>query len=313
MQKKRILFFLLAELILLCFFHMGSFAGGEIVFSALSLPFAFPAFLLGKLAEFGAFANGIAVMLTAAVCFTPCIYVLKNIRKKEQRAEHIALLATSALSGLVFPLLSNPGKLSSILPFYSDEMQSVVQSGLCLALWSVLVCFFIFRILRLFRNADKQNLLQYAKTMMLTMSFLFIACIALNSIGNLIAQVKQAQQPAEFLIAVLHFIASAFPYAADIAVALSVRDIILHYEDNSVLLTQKAKNMSRLCSISLAVTTSINTIVNIIHILLLQHCSDFTVSLNIPLVSLMFVLGALLFARLITENRQLQEDNEMII
>ena len=54
-------------------------------------------------------------------------------------------------------------------------------------------------------------------------------------------------------------------------------------------------------------------IVNAAHIVLLQHCSAFTVSLNIPIVSIAFVLGALLFARLIIENRQLHEDNDMII
>ncbi len=313
MKKKSILFFLSAEFVLLCLFHIGDCIDGEIVFSALSFPFSLPAFLIGKLASLGAFANGVAVMLTAAVCCSPSLYVLKNINRKEQRAEHIALLATSVLAGIIFPLLANPGRLSSMLPFYTDEMQSVVLSGLCLALWSALVCFCILRLLRLFSNADKQNLLQYAQKMLFALCILFVACIALNSVGNLITQVKEAQQTADFLIAILHFIANAFPYTADIAVALALRDIVLHYEDNSVLLTQKAKTMSRLCCIALAVTTALGVFVNAVHIVLLQYCSDFTVSLNIPIVSLAFVLGALLFARLIIENRQLREDNEMII
>ncbi|MBE6813331.1 MAG: hypothetical protein E7523_10695 [Ruminococcaceae bacterium] len=313
MKKKSILFFLLAEFVLLCLFHIGDFIDGEIVFSALCVPFSLPAFLLGKLAELGTVANGFAVMLTAAVCCLPLLYVLKNINKKEQRTEHIALLATSVLAGIVFPLLANPGRLSAILPFYTQDMQNVVQSGLCLTLWSALVCFCILRILRLFSNADKQNLLQYAQKMLLALCILFVACIALNSVGNLITQVKEAQQTADFLIAILHFIANAFPYATDIAVALALRDIVLHYEDDSVLLTQKAKTMSRLCCIALAVTTALGVFVNAVHIVLLQYCSDFTVSLNIPIVSLAFVLGALLFARLIIENRQLREDSDMII
>lgn len=313
MKKKSILFFLSAEFVLLCLFHIGDFTDGEIVFSAISAPFVLPAALFGNLASSGAVANGVAVMLTATVCCIPLLYVLKNIRKKEQRAEHIALLATSALTSFIFPLLIDPGRLAAMLPFYTDEMQNTVQTGLCLTLWSALVCFAVLRLLRLFKSADKQSLLHYAQKMLFALCIMFTACIALNSVGDLITQAKEAQQTADFLIAILHFIANAFPYAADITVALALRDIVLHYEDNSVLLTQKAKTMSRLCCISLAVTTVLGLIVNTAHIVLLQHCSDFTVSLNIPIVSLAFVLGALLFARLIIENRQLREDNEMII
>ncbi len=313
MKKKSILFFLLAEFILLCLFHIGDFIDGEIVFSALSVPFAFPAFLLGKLSAYGALANGVAVMLTAAVCCIPIIYMLKNIYKKEQRAEHMALLATAALAGIILPLLINPDRLSAMLPFYTQEMQNVVQSGLCLAIWSALLCFAVLRILRLLHSADKQQLLQYAQKMLFVLCVLFTACIALTCVGNLITQVKAATQTADFTMAILHFIANTFPYAADIAVALAVRDIILHYEADSVLLTQKAETMSRLCCVLLAVTTALGVLVNAVHIVLLQHCSDFTVSLNIPIVSLAFTLGALLFARLIIENRQLRDDSEMII
>ena len=313
MKKKSILFFLSAEFVLLCLFHIGDFTDGEIVFSAISAPFVLPAALFGKLASSGAVANGVAVMLTATVCCIPLLYVLKNIRKKEQRAEHIALLATSALTSFIFPLLIDPGRLAAILPFYTDEMRNTVQTGLCLTLWSALVCFAVLRLLRLFRNADKQSLLHYAQKMLFALCILFTACIALNSVGDLITAIKESQQSADFVMAVLHFVANTFPYAADIAAALALCDIIGHYESNSVLLAKKANTLSRLCCISLAVTAVLCLFVNAMHIILLPDCSDFTVSLQIPIVSLAFVLGVLLFARLMIENRTLREDNEMII
>lgn len=313
MNKKRVFILLLAEFILLLFLHMPAVSGGETVLTAISFPFSLIGFVTGKLAATGIAGNAFAVMLTAIICLLPILYILKNIHSKEQRAEQATLFAFSVLSAIVLPCLADPCRLYACLPLYTQDMLTTAQTGLCLALWSALVCFAVLRLLRLFRKADKPQLVQYMRRMLYALCALFTACIAVSCVGTMLTQVRSAQNSADTWLAVLLFATNALPYFLDIAITFAVLDVLHAYSAETPLLVQKAENMSRICCIALALISTSNVIVNTVHILLINRLSAFSVSLNIPFVSLGFVLAILLCARLLIKNRRLSDDNELFV
>ena len=108
---------------------------------------------------------------------------------------------------------------------------------------------------------------------------------------------------------------AALPYAMDIVVtlfALTVLDALLE-DSRSEEVVVAAKRLSGIYCITLAVVTSAGAALNIIQWLLSKKISNINVHVSIPFMSLAFVLAALLFSRLLEENKQLADENEMFV
>lgn len=313
MKKKNAILLFIAEFIALCLLHIPTADADETVLSTIAFPFLLLGKLTGKLAAIGTLGNAFAVMLAATICLLPILHILKNLHKKERLAEHAALLIFSALAALVLPCLADPDRLTSLLSVYTQDMLSPVQTGMCLALWSAIICFAVLRLLRLLKSADKQQLMQYATRLLTALCAFFTACIAVSCVGTLIEQITAAQAQADKVLAMLLFAANSLAYILDIAVIFSMIEVLQAYSNETRQLILKAKKMSHICCISLAVITASNAAANTVHILLIKHISNFSVSLNIPLVSIGFTVAVLLCARLLIENKQLNDDNELFI
>lgn len=313
MKKNKVILFLVAEFAVLCVLQLPSVTDSESLLSGICMPLSLIGLLLGKTAASGTVGNAFAVMGYGLLCFLPLSFALKNCRNKEQRAENASLTVLSVVSAVVFPLLSNPSLLIAKLPQHTEEMMQVVQTGLCLTVYSVLVCFLILRLLRLFGNADTQKLYRYADRMLCGLAALFAASAASICTQTLFTQLSKAQSAADSFLAVILFAGGVFPYAADIAVVLAVSDVLHSRQAETDVFMQKVNAVSRLCCLSLSVMVAVHTAVNILYVVLLQNVSSFSVSLSIPFVSLAFVLCVLLFARLLLENRRLNDDNALFI
>ena len=64
---------------------------------------------------------------------------------------------------------------------------------------------------------------------------------------------------------------------------------------------------------TLAVTTGLCALQHVAQLVLLPHMTDASATVDIPVVSITFVVVILLFSRLLVENKQLRDDNSMII
>jgi hypothetical protein len=73
------------------------------------------------------------------------------------------------------------------------------------------------------------------------------------------------------------------------------------------------KRMTRICATALAATALATIGFNILQLLCIKAIMAINMQVNIPVISLAFVLAALLLTRFIAENKKLKEDNDMFI
>jgi hypothetical protein len=76
---------------------------------------------------------------------------------------------------------------------------------------------------------------------------------------------------------------------------------------------QLSIKLSHWCGKTLAVIVSAEVLLNLLQLVFAGSLRSLNSSVNIPVSSILFVLAVLLFSRLISENRRLKADNDLII
>jgi len=71
--------------------------------------------------------------------------------------------------------------------------------------------------------------------------------------------------------------------------------------------------MSKLCTAALITAVLLSIGVNLLTLLLAGSLRVLNISVQIPVLSVTFVLAALLLTRLVAENKQLKDDNDLYI
>ncbi|NMB33532.1 MAG: hypothetical protein GX992_04750 [Clostridium sp.] len=74
-----------------------------------------------------------------------------------------------------------------------------------------------------------------------------------------------------------------------------------------------SESLSNICKIGLIVTVCSNTAFNLLQLLFMDNLRSIDSLIQIPLFSIIFVLGALILSRMVTENKALKYDNDSII
>lgn len=268
------------------------------VFSSLAtFPFEQIGALLRALSLSGDVGNGAALALYALLSLLPLIPVL---RRKVKGFEALSLVL---LSVSLFTCLYGMANASAAI--------SPVLGG---CVWSAAVLWLIARLLRLFRAGDMARLLGYAKATLCALCLLFAAMPALDSAASLAEGISSAQTGGDIAMALFRFAVSALPYALDIAVtlsAMSLAESMLDKKQDDI--EGNTSRLSRLCCVSLGLVSAAGVLLNLAQVLLSRHLSDISVTVNIPVTSLAFVLCVLLVSRLIAENRRLERESELFI
>lgn len=105
------------------------------------------------------------------------------------------------------------------------------------------------------------------------------------------------------------------PYIFDVLVVFSALRLLgeiraNRYSDGSV---EAAGKLSRLCGNALAATVLANITFNILQLLFARKLMVINNSVQIPYLSIVFMLAALLLARFIAEDKKLKDENNMFI
>lgn len=288
----------------------------------LAFPFEQIGQMLRNLSLWSRLGNGVAMALWIGISLLPIVPVLKEQREKERYVEHGLLILLAVVLLAVLYWMTNPALLYSWLPKVSGVLDmdvsgllAVVKVMLGVTVWSVAVCFIVFRLLRLFRNGEKEQLFVYLRRMLYGICTLFAGAIVLEVAGILIPGLQAVQRPADGLFTVLRFTVAALPYMMDILITLSVVKLLdaLLKSSHASAVTEAAHRASGLCCLALAVVTASVVVLNLLQLACMKYLSDVNVTAKIPVMSLVFVLAALLFSRLIEENKKLTEENEMFI
>ena len=181
-------------------------------------------------------------------------------------------------------------------------------------IWSVIILWLILRLVRLFRGGDTNKLLCYLRIALHALCILFVAVIAISCGSTLLDNLSNTQKNMDNVMAVVRFISSSLPYIFDIGITLSLLTLLDAYiEKNEEDTVKNADSLSKLCCLALGATAASTTILNVLQLLLSKFLSNISVNIEIPVVSLAFILLILILSRLIVENRKLQSDNDLFI
>ena len=322
MKRKGLYIFLGAEVALLCMLYILADFVPTVVSSVMSVPFEQIGLALRSLSLCGKAANGLAVALWAGICLLPLFPVLQNWQDKEKCAEHIFLIVLSVMLFVVLYYMINPGFMYKLLPESirsmvsagDQEILSVMKAVLSMAVWSVAVGYVVFRLLRMFRAGDKEQLYLYLHRLLYALCAMFAGAMVMTC-GEMLKGLQEAQGAVDGALTVLKSLVAALPYVMDVMIiflALNLLDELLA-DSHSEKVAAAAGKLSGVCCAALAVVTASGVMINILQLVLFKYLSDINIQTDIPFLSLAFVLAALLFSRLIDENKQLAEENEMFI
>ncbi len=290
-------------------------AGFPTVFSsALAFPFEQLGAGLRALALTGNFGNGLAFALWMALSVLPALFALRHKGEKPFRGENIVLCCTSVVVCVTLFWMANPSKLLAVFPYLTGEFLPVAKGVLGCTVWSFLVLWLVLRLVRMSRSGDTHELLRYLRAALYALCLLFDAVIALSCGSALYKDLSAVQQSMDGVLAVLRFLASVLPYALDIGITLSLLTLLDAFaagrEEDTV---KHADSLAHRCCIALGLTAASTAALNVIQLLFSHFLSDISVHVDLPLVSLAFLLLILLLSRLIVENRKLQSDNDLFI
>ena len=282
--------------------------------SVMAFPFEQVGAALRALALTGNVGNGFALALCIALSFLPILSVLRHRYEKDYLGENIVLCCMSIVVFIALFSMANPSKLLSAFPYFAIEALPVVKGVMGCTVWSVIILWLILRLVRLFRGGDTNKLLCYLRIALHALCILFVAVIAISCGSTLLDNLSNTQKNMDNVMAVVRFISSSLPYIFDIGITLSLLTLLDAYiEKNEEDTVKNADSLSKLCCLALGATAASTTILNVLQLLLSQFLSNISVNIEIPVVSLAFILLILIFSRLIVENRKLQSDNDLFI
>ena len=282
--------------------------------SVMAFPFEQVGAALRALALTGNIGNGFALALCIALSILPILSILRHRGEKEYLSENIVLCCMSIAVFITLFSMANPSKLLSAFPYFTVEALPVVKGVMGCTVWSFIILWVILRLVRLFRSGDTNKLLCYLRVALHALCILFVAVIAISCGSALLDSLSTTQKSMDNMMAVIRFLASSLPYIFDVAITLSLLTLLDSYiEKNEDDTVRHAESLSKRCCLALGATAASTTILNVLQLLLSQFLSNISVNIEIPVVSLAFILLILILSRLIVENRKLQSDNDLFI
>jgi hypothetical protein len=303
---------------LLCLLQVTS-AG---IFSSIAaFPFEQIGMGLRKLSLAGGIGNAAALILYGVFCLLPVLALIAFRKKYRPKAEDGLLLLLSAVLFAVMYFMINPGYL---LTFAASGISSVSKDILGIAVYSVLTGYIVLRILRRFATGDARRLESYMIPMLWLLNVLFVFMIFGASFSKFLGSIESVQSGnmgSEHLLVItyafltLQLIVDALPYVLSILVIFSAIRLLekLQSDLHSAETLDASKQTSRLCIVAITVVLLAQIAFNILQLVFAKSIAVMGIMVQIPLFSLLFVLGVLLLARFVDENSRLKSENDQFI
>ena len=286
------------------------------------MPFiiSFPFLQIGQgmrtLSLAGGVGNVIAVILYIFFCSTPIVMVLL-IRNKN--FEDVLLPVLSIVLFVVMYYMINPG----ILPIATNAIHigRALLGGIA---YSLIMAYCVLRILRVFYKASAKDLARYIGIALQLFNILFVVYIFGFIFGRMLRAFDVLRignighehlLGTTYVFIFLRHAVIALPYFLNIWIvftALRLLDAINInlYSDETI---SAAKYVSKACGCALKIMVLSSAGLNVLQLMLLSSLHDINSSIDIPVVSITFVLGALLLTRYMVENKALKDENNQFI
>ncbi len=323
---KKILYFgvLLAEALICVVLCVLGNVTGESIAHMMTFPFAPIGDGLRALSLSGGVGNIVAIILYGGISLLPAVALLIHLRKKNLHWEDWLLMVLIPLLFAVLYEMINPGSI----PLGPMELgmpgEEVRKAMLGCVVYSVLVGYLVLRSLRLFFCAEKQKLQSYVFLLLGLLNIILVYLVfggCLQKFLQAIESTKAANQGTEegltltYVFLFLQMLVDALPYVLDILIVFACQQMIRELQKDAYCeeTMEAAEKLAKVCGISLKVTVLSIVVFNLLQLLLGKHLRVLNGFVNIPVLSIVLVLAALLVAKLVTEGKRLKDDNDMFI
>lgn len=282
--------------------------------SVMAFPFEQLGVALRALALAGNIGNGFALTLCMALSLIPIISVIRHKNQKDYLGENIVLVSISVAVFISLYSMANPSKLLSAFPYFTEEALPVLKSIISCMVWSLITLWGILRLIKLFRGGNTNKLFCYLRIALYALCILFVGIFAISCGNTLLDGFSSSQKNMDNVMVIMRFIASSLPYIFDIIITLSLLTLLDSYiEKNEEKTARYADLLSKRCCFALGVMAASTAILNLFQLMSYRFISNISVNVEIPIVSLAFILLILILSRLIVENRKLKSDNALFI
>ena len=272
-------------------------ATGQWLAQAASLPFGPLAELLRGLSLAGTLGNALAMLLYGAVCLLPLWYFFYLEKKDKMIYEDWLLPVMSVALFFILRRLVNP------------QEELLLNSGMEAAMygygfWSLGAAWLVLRFLHMARDNADGRAWDYLRRLLTTVAFVFVY-----------AGFTPAAEGERSFFFWLDYTVQAVPWVMDLWILLEARRLLalVKEEPYGEQTVAQAHVFTAVCTRALAAIVLCNAFYNLFQLLCRNWMTDVNIQLSIPLFSILFVLVALLFARLLEDNRKLKQDNDLFI
>ena len=282
--------------------------------SLMAFPFEQIADGIGLLSKAGRVGNGLAAAVWIGISAIPAIIALRYKKGKETVLERVSLCVLSgtillALYGMVNPRFFRPAISEGF-----SEYSKLIKVIFGVSVWAVVVLCIILRLIRLFRQGNKEQLFKYMQTVLCALCIIFVAIAAVSLVNGVISMLASPQTGIDQCFGVVLLAAELIPYLFDIAIIIRVLKLFeIASKDEQDGIVEAANRVSSICCVALGITAAITAAANIIQIAVMRWLSNINVTVDIPIISIAFTVMILLFSRLLIENKKLRDDNNLFI
>ena len=344
MRKKRLIIFLIIEALCCVLWHSLGLSGaaGITAGSLFTFPFAQIGDGLRALSLSGTVGNIAAIILYILFCGSPLLVLLGIHRKRKVYPEDGLLAGLSVMLFFAMYLMINPGLISGALGSQVGAA-GTGKAVLSVVLYSVLVGYLVLRVLRRSRTADMEKLQNYFNVILYLLGVVFIWGAFGVGLGELrsalteLAAGNTAYGDSLFgeaffgsglggglsggslglsrAFLVIRYVTDALPYLLDTVIVLTGLDLLEAMKENRYgeETLALARKLSGQCVKFLSATVLCNLIFNVLQLIFLKNLLVVNATVQLPVLSILFVLIVLFLTKMLTENKELKDDNDLFV
>ncbi len=325
MKKRGMTMILTAEAavcVVFCFLRTNFFGGFT---SLAAFPFEQAGYVLRQMSLSGTAGNAAAIVLYLILGLLPCLAWL--LLKKQGRllaVDHL-LPALSVLLLAVIYYMVNPGLIVSAVPGTGKWL-------LGCTFYSALSGYLVIRVLAVCRRARPETLESVLQGLLGFLKMVFVYLIFGQNLDRLLNSLRDmgnvsgglyadgAAQGAQSvgltcLFFGLGYLVDVLPYAFDLGIVFWAGRLLVALKADrwGDAAAELADRLAGFCAKALGITAGADVMFNVLQVLFGAGLYRMDLVIHVPVLSILFVLAALLSARYIREAQKLKKEHDLII
>lgn len=284
-------------------------------------PFAQLGLLLRALSLSGILGNVTAIILYAALCLFPLLFIAMYVKKHTIKVEDWLLIVMSGFAFYMMYMMINPGYLGQIRCFINEDVgKAVLGSGF----YSLLVGYLVIKLLRKSSHSGTDALLKILRLLFAVTAVILVFSISYVGIADANAKLTAIQSgntdPSVALgftnfFVFLRYILTQLPTFMELAIFILAMRLCDHLRENRYGedTVSAANHLTSFCKKTVGIILLCTITLNLAQILFAGSLVSVDFLTTLPIDSITVALIALLLSRFFTASRELAKDNQMFI